>query len=139
MGATSSSPTASIWNGALTQSRAEIRALFLELGDCILKIMESPVPVVGVVKGHAIGGALALLLACDYRYGATGRVLLGKPEILLGVPNPYYGDQLLRFIAGDFGASDLIYTGRLVPADEAHALHLIHAVGTKEEIEAVAW
>ena len=85
------------------------------------------------------GGALALLLACDYRYGATGRVLLGKPEILLGVPNPYYGDQLLRFIAGDFVASDLIYTGRLIPADEAHALHLIHAVGTKEEIEAVAW
>ena len=30
---------------ALTQSSAEIRALFLELGDCILKIMESPVPV----------------------------------------------------------------------------------------------
>jgi len=124
---------------ALTQSSADIRALFLELGYCILKIMESPVPVVGVVKGHAIGGALALLLACDYRYGATGRVLLGKPEILLGVPNPYYGDQLLRFIAGDFVASDLIYTGRLVPADEAHTLHLIHGVGTKEEIEAMAW
>lgn len=124
---------------ALTQSSAEMRALFLELGSCILKIMEAPVPVVGVVKGHAIGGALALLLACDYRYGATGRVLLGKPEILLGVPNPYYGDQLLRFIAGDFVASDLIYTGRLVRADEAHALHLIHGVGTKEEIEEIAW
>jgi enoyl-CoA hydratase/carnithine racemase len=124
---------------ALTQSRAEIRALFLALGDCILKLMESPIPVVGVIKGHAIGGALALLLACDYRYGATGRVLLGKPEILLGVPNPYYGDKLLRFIAGDFVASDLIYSSRLVPTDEAQALQLIHGVGTKEEIEEVAW
>lgn len=124
---------------ALAQSSTEIRALFLALGYYILKIMESPLPVVGVVKGHAIGGALALLLACDYRYGATGRVLLGKPEILLGVPNPYYGDQLLRFIAGDFVASDLIYTGKLVPADEAHALNLIHGVGKKEEIEDIAW
>ena len=124
---------------ALTQSRAEIRALFLALGDCILKLMESPIPVVGVIKGHAIGGALALLLACDYRYGATGRVLLGKPEILLGVPNPYYGDKLLRFIAGDFVASDLIYSSRLFPTDEAQALQLIHGVGTKEEIEEVAW
>ncbi len=124
---------------ALSQSSAEMRTMFLELGHCILKVMESPLPVVGVIKGHAIGGALALLLACDYRYGATGRVLLGKPEILLGVPNPYFGDQLLRFIAGDFIASDLIYSGKLVSADEATALNMIHGVETKEKIEDVAW
>ncbi len=124
---------------ALSQSSAEMRTMFLELGQCILKIMESTLPVVGVIKGHAIGGALALLLACDYRYGATGRVLLGKPEILLGVPNPYFGDQLLRFVAGDFIASDLIYTGKLVSTEEAIALKLIHGVERKEEIEGVAW
>ncbi len=124
---------------ALAQSHAEIRTMFLELGHCILKIMESPLPVVGAIRGHAIGGALALLLACDYRYGASGHVLLGKPEILLGVPNPYFGDQLLRFVAGDFIASDLIYTGKLVPADEATALNLLHGVGDKGNIEAIAW
>jgi enoyl-CoA hydratase/carnithine racemase len=124
---------------ALSQSSTEIRTMFLALGHCILKVMESPLPVVGVIKGHAIGGAMALLLACDYRYGATGRVLLGKPEILLGVPNLYFGDQLLRFVAGDFIASDLIYSGRLVTADEATALELIHGVERKDEIEAVAW
>ena len=124
---------------ALSQSNAEMRTMFLELGHCIPKLMESPLPVVGVIKGHAIGGAMALLLACDYRYGATGRVLLGKPEILLGVPNPYFGDQLLRFIAGDFIASDLIYSGKLVSAEEATALNMMHGVATKEDVEAVAW
>lgn len=124
---------------ALTQSSGGIRTMFLELGHCIVKLMESPLPIVGVVKGHAIGGALALLLACDYRYGARGRVLLGKPEILLGVPNPYFGDQLLRFVAGDFIASDLIYTGRLVSADDATALNLIHGVDDKDAIEDVAF
>ena len=124
---------------ALLLSRAEVRRLFLELGSCILRIMESPLPIVGVIKGHAIGAGMALLLACDYRYGASGRVLVGKPEILLGVPNPYYGDQLLRFIAGDFVASDLIYSGRLVSANEAHALNIIHGVAEKEAIEDVAW
>ena len=124
---------------ALSQSSADIRTMFLELGQCILRVMETPIPVVGVIKGHAIGGAMALLLACDYRYGATGRVLLGKPEILLGVPNPYFGDQLLRFIAGDFVASDLIYSGRLVTADEAHALNMIHGVDKIEDIEDAAW
>jgi enoyl-CoA hydratase/carnithine racemase len=124
---------------ALSQSSVEMRTMFLELGHCILKVMESPLPVVGAIKGHAIGRAMTLLLACDYRYGATGRVLLGKPEILLGVPNPYFGDQLLRFVAGDFIASDLIYTGKLVSTEEAIALNLIHSVGREEEIEDVAW
>merc|ERR1712098_810604 len=71
--------------------------------------------------------------------GGTRRVLLGKPEILLGVPNPYFGDQLLRFIAGDFVASDMIYTGKLVPAEEALALNLLHDIGEKSEIEDVAF
>ena len=99
---------------ALAESRAGIREMFVALAELILAMLESPRPIVGVVKGHAVGGGMALYLACDYRYGAAGRVLIGKPEVLLGVPNPYYGDQLLRFVAGDFVASDLIYSGRLV-------------------------
>ncbi|GEM_PF-1161303 len=123
---------------ALTRNRAEIRHLFLTLGECIVKLLETPVPVVGVIRGHAVGAAMAMFMACDYRYAAKGRVLIGKPEILLGVPNPYYGDQLLRFVAGDFIASDLIYTGKLVTAEEGIALKLLHAVGEKSAIEGVA-
>ena len=124
---------------ALGQPRAGIREMFLELGHLVLALLESPRPVVGVVRGHATGAGLALFLACDYRYAATGRVLLGKPEIRLGVPNPYYGDQLLRFVAGDFVASDLICTGKLIPADEGRALGLVHETRAKGEIEKAAW
>ena len=124
---------------ALACSRAEIKAMFHALADLILAMLESPVPIVGAIRGHAIGGGMAIYLACDYRYAATGHVLIGKPEILLGVPNPYYGDQLLRFVAGDFVASDMIYTGKLVPAEEGRALGLVHETGPKAEIEAMAW
>ncbi len=124
---------------ALSQSGAQMRIMFLELGTCILTLLESPLPIVGAAKGHAIGGALAMFLACDYRYAATGRVLLGKPEILLGVPNPYFGDQLLRFVAGDYVASDLIYTGKLVTAEESRALNMVHDVAEKVVIEDAAW
>ena len=124
---------------ALSCSRAEIEEMFNALAGLILAMLESPVPIVGAIKGHAIGGGMAIYLACDYRYAATGRVLIGKPEILLGVPNPYYGDQLLRFVAGDFVASDMIYTGKLVLAEEGRALNLVHEVGPKAEIEAMAW
>ena len=124
---------------ALTLSPGEVREMFLELGGCILKLLELTIPTVGAAKGHAMGGAFALLLACDYRYGATGHALFGKPEPLLGVPNPYFGDQLFRFVAGDFTASDLIYTGRLISAREAHDLQLLHGVADKEIIEAEGW
>ena len=124
---------------ALAQPRAGIREMFLELGRLILALLESPVPIVGVIKGHAIGAGMAMFLACDYRYAAAGRVLIGKPEILLGVPNPYYGDQLLRFVAGDFVASDLIYTGKLIRAEEGRDLGLVHETGPKSDIESLAW
>ena len=124
---------------ALTQSRAEIEEMFHALAGLILAMLESPLPIVGAVKGHAIGGGMAIYLACDYRYAATGHVLIGKPEVLLGVPNPYYGDRLLRFVAGDFVASDMIYTGKLVRAEEGRALNLVHKTGPKAEIEQMAW
>ena len=124
---------------ALGQPRDGIREMFLELGRLVLALLESPLPVVGVVRGHATGAGMALFLACDYRYAAAGRVLIGKPEIRLGVPNPFYGDQLLRFVAGDFVASDLIYTGKLIRAEEGLALGLVHETGPKAEIERIAW
>jgi enoyl-CoA hydratase/carnithine racemase len=123
----------------LTQTRKEMGVLFMVLGQCLLSVLEFPRPVVGVIRGHAAGGAFALYLACDYRYAATGRVLVGKPEVLIGVPNPYYGDQLLRFVAGDFVASDLIYNGRMIEAEEAARLNLIHETGPKNEIEDLAF
>ena len=124
---------------ALACSRAEISEMFHALAGLILAMLESPLPIVGAIKGHAIGGGMAIYLACDYRYAAAGRVLIGKPEILLGVPNPYYGDQLLRFVAGDFVASDMIYTGKLVRAEEGRALGLVQETGPKEDIERMAW
>ena len=124
---------------ALAQPRAAIREMFLELGRLVLALLESPLPVVGVIRGHAAGAGMALFMACDYRYAAAGRVLIGKPEMRLGVPNPYYGDQLLRFVAGDFVASDLIHTGRLIRAEDGRALGLVHETGAQTEIERTAW
>jgi len=126
-------------NWALTRSPDQMREMFLTLGDLIVQMLETPVPIVGVIKGHAIGAAKTLFCACDYRYAASGRVLIGVPEILLGVPNPYFADQLLRFVAGDKLASDLIYTGRLITAEDGVPAGLVHHTADKEAIEDEAW
>ena len=76
----------------------------------------------------------------DYRYAATGHVLIGKPEILLGVPNPYYGDQLLRFrrrrlrrLGHDLHRQARAGRGGAAPSG------LVHETGPKAEVEAMAW
>ena len=73
---------------ALACSPAEIKEMFNTLAGLILAMLESPLPIVGVIRGHAIGGGMAIYLACDYRYAATGHVLIGKPEVLLGGAQP---------------------------------------------------
>ena len=124
---------------ALAQPPDGMRAMFLALGDLVLGMLAEPVPIVGAIRGHAIGAGKTLFSACDVRYAAAGRVLVGVPEIRLGVPNPYFADQLLRFIAGDAMASELIYSGRLIPAEEAVACGLVHRIADKALVEVEAW
>jgi enoyl-CoA hydratase len=126
-------------NWALALPRDSLRAFFLSLGDLVVQMLEMPLPIVGVIRGHAIGAAKTLFSACDYRFAATGRVLVGVPEIRLGVPNPYFADQLLRLVVGDTAASDLIYSGKLVSAEETLPIGLVHRVADKGEIETLAW
>lgn len=126
-------------NWALSCGPQELRNMFLSLGGLVLQMLECKVPLISALKGHAIGAGKTLFAACDHRYGSTGRVLIGMPEILLGVPNPYFADQLTRHIAGDAVASDLIYTGRLVAAESLVACGLVNQVCGKDDVEDNAW
>lgn len=124
---------------ALSQPADRMHAMFLSIGELVLRMLSCPVPLTAAIRGHAIGAGKTLMAACDYRYAATGRVLVGVPEILLGVPNPFFADQLLRFLVGDGVASDLIYSGRLVPAETLVACGLITQLCPKDAVEAEAW
>jgi enoyl-CoA hydratase/carnithine racemase len=126
-----------IW--ALSRSRDQMREMFLTLGDLVLGMLECPVPIVGAIRGHAIGAGKTIFAACDVRYAGSGRVLIGMPEILLGLPNPYFADQLIRHIVGDSVATDLIYTGRLVSAESCVSSGLVSQICDKAVVEDEAW
>ncbi|MFO1109299.1 MAG: enoyl-CoA hydratase/isomerase family protein [Bradyrhizobium sp.] len=124
---------------ALTRSADEMRAMFLSLGELVMQMLAAPVPIIGAIKGHAVGAGKTLFCACDVRFAASGRVLIGVPEILLGVPNPYFADQLLRHIAGDAVASELINTGRLIASEEAQRYGIVTHLAEKTVVEDEAW
>ena len=87
-------------------------------------VRELPMPSVAAVHGHALGGGLELALSCDLVV-ADETAVLGLPEVRVGLVPGGGGTQLLPRRIGPAAAADLIYTGRQVRIDEAHALGLV--------------
>jgi len=91
-------------------------------GHAVLaRIGALPKPVVAVVDGPALGGGAELSMACHARV-AGPRLLLGQPEVNLGIIPGYGGTQRLPRIVGLDAAAGLLRTGRAVNAGEACAL-----------------
>ena len=82
---------------------------------------------VAAINGIATGGGCELALACDIRYAAS-TARLGQPEVNLGIIPGWGGTQRLARVCGLGIAKDLIFTGRLVSADEALRIGLVNDV-----------
>lgn len=94
-------------------------------------------PVVAALNGAAIGAGLDLACMCDLRVAARG-IKLGSTFVKVGLVPGDGGAYLLARTIGFPRALELVLTGRLVDADEALALGLVHAVVEPEALLAEA-
>lgn len=110
------------------------------LQDSFSAVARIPKPVVAAITGYALGGGCELALCADYRIAADN-AKLGQPEILLGLIPGAGGTQRLPRLVGSSKAKDLIFTGRMVKADEALTIGLVDRVVPAAEVyaEAHAW
>jgi enoyl-CoA hydratase/carnithine racemase len=100
-------------------------------------VADIPKPTVAAVTGYALGGGLELALCCDRRIAARDAVV-GLPEIRLGIIPGAGGTQRLARVAGISTAKDLVYTGRLIGAEEALALGIVDEVVDPQDTYAAA-
>jgi enoyl-CoA hydratase/carnithine racemase len=96
-----------------------------------------PMPTIAAIEGNALGGGLELALCCDIRI-ASARARLGLPEVRLAVTPGAGGTQRLPRVVGHARARELILTGRVIDADEAARIGLVHEVVPAGEARARA-
>lgn len=84
-------------------------------------------PVVAAINGFALGGGCELAMSCTMRLAADN-AKFGQPEINLGLIPGYAGSQRLPRLVGRGRAQELLLTGDMIGAEEAHRIGLVNRV-----------
>lgn len=102
-------------------------------GNVFLKLENLSKPVIAAVNGFALGGGCELAMACDIRL-ASEKAKFGQPEVGLGITPGFSGTQRLPRRVGIAKAKELIFSGKMIKADEAEKIGLANAVYAPEEL-----
>ncbi|MEM3725995.1 MAG: enoyl-CoA hydratase/isomerase family protein [Candidatus Bathyarchaeia archaeon] len=96
-------------------------------------IRDTGKPVIAAVNGNCVAGGHEITMACDLVVaGKSAR--LGQPEVLVGSTAMGLGVQLLPLIVGEKRAREMLFTGRLLSAEEAYNFGLVNKVVDDEKV-----
>jgi enoyl-CoA hydratase len=119
------------------KSPAQARALAQRGQSVFRRIEASRKPVIAAVNGFALGGGCELAMACHVRI-ASDAAKFGQPEVKLGVIPGYGGTQRLARLIGRGRALQLLLTGEIIDAAEAHRIGLVNRVVPAADLLATA-
>jgi enoyl-CoA hydratase len=113
-------------------NKEEGQALSAKGSDIFFRIASSPKPIVAAVNGFALGGGCELAMACHFRL-CVPTAKFGQPEVNLGLIPGYGGTQRLTKLIGRGRAIEIMLTGRMVEATEAHTMGLVNYIVVEPE------
>lgn len=91
------------------------------------RIRRLPMPTIALIDGYALGGGAELAYACDFRLG-TPSAKIGNPEPGLGILAAAGAGWRLAELVGEPVAKEILLAGRILDADEAHAVRLLNEI-----------
>jgi methylglutaconyl-CoA hydratase len=116
--------------------RSEPTELVIEssrtLARVFRRIYDFPKPLIAAVNGAAIAGGCGVATLCDFTLAAT-EAKFGYTEVRIGFVPAIVSVFLVRQI-GEKRARDLLLTGRIIDADEAHRLGLVSEIARPENL-----
>ncbi|SIR87418.1 enoyl-CoA hydratase-related protein [Natronorubrum thiooxidans] len=114
-----------------------VRALERSTNELIGRLVSFPIPTIALVDGAAVGAGANLALACDMQL-ASERAAFGFVFRQVGLSVDAGTSYLLPRVVGENVAKELVLTGDIIGADQAHELGLVnHVYDTDEFDEAV--
>lgn len=105
----------------------------LNLSKCMYAIYTCKKPTIAVVHGAAIGGANGLLAACDFAY-ADDNTTLSLSEVKIGIVPACISPYVTKRV-GEYGAKELMITGKRIKGPEAAFHKLVNKSLPSEELE----
>ncbi len=103
-------------------------------GQSVLDLIENlGKPVIACINGFALGGGCEIAMACSFRL-ANENARFSQPEIKLGIMPGYGGTQRLPRLIGKGMALQLLLTGEMIRAQEAHRIGLVNEVTSVAEL-----
>lgn len=103
------------------------------LSECFYSIYSSPKPTIALVHGAAIGGANGLLAACDIAV-CDNETVFSLSEVKIGIVPACISPYVIKRV-GEYGARELMLTGRRINGKEAETFRLVNKSLPAAEIE----
>ena len=115
------------------RDKEALLAKVLEFEEFYSSLEAGPKPVVAAINGPALGGGLELAMVCHYRVAAGG-IIVGQPEVQLGLIPGAGGTQRLPRLVGLPQALQMISAGLPISAEEGLKLGLLDEVVPAESL-----
>lgn len=104
-----------------------------QLFDMFLSARQCRIPIIGLLHGHVMGGALGLAAICDIAL-AEEKTQFCFSEVRLGLVPAVISPFVLHKMSPPWG-SELMLTARLFSAEEARQSGLVQYVGAREDLD----